>query len=95
MSSYRLVKDEPPKRRGRGGGSTVDITPLLRTLASDPGSWYRFPRDYSGYPNAMKKRFMDEGMETTVASMRNDADVVIGYQLFVRAPNGEAPGGNA
>jgi len=81
----RLVREDPPNGVGRGGAK-VDIRPMLSTLDTARGQWFRYPRDYSGYPNGMKKRFAEEGIDTTVAPMKNDDGVTIGYQLYVRMP---------
>lgn len=91
--SMRLIKDEPPKSQ-RGGGpgrNRIDLGPMLKALADEPGQWFRYPRDYSGYPLEMKKRFVAEGCLTTVRSIRNDDGTVIGHRLWVQWPaNGEA-----
>lgn len=84
--SVRLIKEEPPERAGRGGRGPVDIGPMLKTLSVDAGSWYKYPREYNGYPNGMRKRFTDEGAETRVAKLTNDDGVAYGYALYVRMP---------
>jgi hypothetical protein len=91
MSSYRLVKEEPPARTRVAG--QADITPMLRTLEADPGAWYKFPREYSGYPGALKKRFASEGMEVKVSGVRNDDNVIIGYALYLRYPDDDGNSG--
>ena len=90
----RLIKDEPPEgARGGGYGRTrIDIVPMIKALQADAGEWYRYPRDYSGYPNQMKKRFSDEGVATMVRNLKNDNGDVIGHRLWLMWPKDNGSG---